>query len=105
MTPEQIEEVAELLHMGMMCIFGISWPLNVIKSWKARTAEGKSLPFLIIVIVGYFIGIAGRIIKPGQWYVMFFYILNLTMVIADLALYIRNCHLDKLRDKEKNKQA
>ena len=88
-------ELAELLHMGMMCIFGISWPVNVIKAWKARTTEGKSLFFLILVIVGYMIGITGRILHPGEWYVMFFYILNFTMVITDFILYIRNYRLDK----------
>ena len=31
-----------------------------------------------------------------KWYVLFFYVLNFTMVAADVALYIRNKRLDKL---------
>ena len=92
-------ELAELLHMGMMCIFGISWPVNVIKAWKARTTEGKSLFFLILVIVGYMIGITGRILHPGEWYVMFFYILNFTMVFVNICIFLRNKVLDKKRAK------
>ena len=31
----------------------------------------------------------------GKWYVLFFYVLNLVMVGADLCLYVRNYRLDK----------
>ena len=31
-----------------------------------------------------------------KWYVLFFYVLNFTMVAADVALYARNKRLDKL---------
>ena len=36
----------EFLEVVMIVSFGASWPLNVIKSYKARTTKGKSLAFL-----------------------------------------------------------
>ena len=81
----------------MMITFGCSWPLNVVKSWKARTTQGKSLPFLILIWSGYIFGIVGKLLSQSfKWYVLFFYVLNLIMVSVDLALYVRNHRLDKL---------
>ena len=90
-------EFYELMEIAMIVAFGCSWPMNVIKSYKARTAKGKSLTFLILVLFGYICGIAGKLIAPTfKWYVLFFYVLNFIMVSADLLMYIRNCRLDKL---------
>ena len=38
--------VALVLEVLMMLAFGASWPFNVVKSYNARTAKGKALPFL-----------------------------------------------------------
>ena len=88
--------VAEIFEIIMIVCFGFSWPMNVIKSWRARTTKGKSLPFLLLIITGYVFGIIGKLIGGGfKWYVLFFYVLNLVMVSVDLALYVRNYRLDK----------
>lgn len=44
-------EIAELLEITMILSFGVSWPLNVIKSYKARTTKGKSLGFLLLIFL------------------------------------------------------
>lgn len=95
----------ELLEIVMLVCFGFSWPLNVIKSYKARTAKGKSLPFLCLIIAGYIAGIASKFINPvfdyaAKWYVLFFYFLNLFMVSLDLIMYFRNRRLDKKGETE-----
>ena len=94
--------MAELLEIIMIVSFGASWPLNVIKSYKARTTKGKSLAFLLLIFFGYIAGIASKFMNEAymaafaeKWYVLFFYFLNITMVGADLILYIRNYNLDK----------
>ncbi len=94
--------MAEILEVTMLVCFGASWPFNVIKSFKARTAKGKSLLFLCLIILGYIAGIISKVINPiymaafgSKWYVLCFYVLNLLMVSADLFLYIRNYNLDK----------
>ena len=88
--------VAELFEIIMIVCFGFSWPMNVIKSYRARTTKGKSLPFLLLIITGYVFGIIGKLIGGSfKWYVLFFYVLNLAMVCVDLMLYVRNYRLDK----------
>ena len=88
--------VSEVFEIMMIVSFGISWPMNVMKSYKARTTRGKSLSFLIFILVGYVCGITSKLLaNTFKWYVMFFYVLNFVMVFADLLLYIRNYRLDK----------
>ena len=91
---------SEIMEILMIVAFGISWPLNVIKSYKARTAKGKSLAFLLFIFAGYICGVIGKLTAPSfKWYVLFFYLLNLIMVGLDLLLYVRNYRLDKLAEK------
>lgn len=88
--------MAELLEIGMLILFGLSWPMNVIKSYKVRTTKGKSLAFLMFIVIGYLCGITSKLIAGNfKWYVLFFYILNLIMVLADVLLYFRNLSIDK----------
>ena len=95
--------MAELFEIIMIVSFGASWPMNVIKSYKARTTKGKSLVFLLLIFFGYIAGITSKLLNKtymeniGQkWYVLFFYVLNFVMVGTDLILYVRNRRLDKL---------
>lgn len=95
--------MAEILEVIMILSFGASWPLNVMKSYKARTTKGKSLAFLLLIFFGYIAGIISKLVNEAymaeigqKWYVLFFYVLNLLMVGADLVLYARNYKLDKL---------
>jgi hypothetical protein len=92
----------EILEVVMLICFGLSWPINAYKSWKARTAKGKSPAFLCLIIFGYIAGIAAKFLNESymasistKWYVLFFYFLNLLMVSADLCIYFRNKRLDK----------
>lgn len=94
--------MAEIFEILMILSFGASWPFNVIKSYKARTAKGKSLLFLLLIFFGYIAGIISKFLNDSymaefsdKWYVLFFYFLNLVMVGADLILYFRNKRIDK----------
>lgn len=94
--------MSEILEITMILCFGASWPFNVYKSFRARTAKGKSLWFILLIITGYVAGIAAKLTNTAymaeigdKWYVLFFYVLNLVMVTADLILYFRNRQLDK----------
>ena len=94
--------MSEILEIIMVVSFGASWPLNVMKSYKARTTKGKSLPFLCLIFFGYIAGIASKLVNEAymaafseKWYVLFFYVLNIIMVGIDLVLYARNYKLDK----------
>jgi hypothetical protein len=106
------KQMAEILEVIMIVSFGASWPLNVIKSYKARTTKGKSLAFLLLILFGYVAGITSKLINTvymaeieQKWYVLFFYVLNFIMVTLDLCMYIRNYKLDQLNTLQKeNKQ-
>lgn len=94
--------MAEILEIIMVVSFGASWPLNVLKSYRARTTKGKSLGFLCLIFFGYIAGIASKLVNAdymanfaNKWYVLFFYVLNLVMVGMDLILYARNKMIDK----------
>ena len=94
--------MAEIFEVIMIISFGVSWPVNVIKSYRSRTAKGKSLAFLLLIFLGYIAGIISKIINENymaqigtKWYVLFFYVLNLLMVGIDLILYFRNVRIDK----------
>ena len=90
--------MAQYLEVAMILSFGASWPMNVMKSYKARTTQGKSLSFLILILFGYICGIAGKLMAAQiNWFVLFFYVLNAVMVSADLVLYARNYRLDQQR--------
>jgi uncharacterized membrane protein YczE len=90
--------MGDFFEMLMVLAFGFAWPTSIIKSWKARTAKGKSLSFLIIIIVGYICGITSKLITNRINYVLIFYIINLVMVSFDLVLYFRNVRLDRERE-------
>ena len=99
--------MSEILEIIMIVSFGASWPLNMMKSYKARTAKGKSVSFLCLIFFGYIAGIASKLMNDAymadfskKWYVLFFYVLNLVMVGTDLVLYFRNRALDKKGEEQ-----
>ncbi len=98
--------MSEILEVIMIVSFGVSWPFNVVRSYRARTAKGKSPVFLCLIIFGYIAGIAAKFMNEAymaaideKWYVLFFYFLNLIMVSADLVLYFRNRRLDRKKER------
>ena len=99
--------MSEIFEIIMVLSFGISWPLNIMRSWRARTAKGKSVAFLGLVFFGYIAGIISKFTSvtymaqfSEKWYVLIFYCLNLIMVGIDMVLYFRNLALDKKNEKE-----
>ena len=80
----------------MLICFGIAWPFSIYRSYTSRSTNGKSLIFLVIVIIGYIAGITNKILT-GIDYVIYLYILNTIMVTIDSLLYIRN---KRIQEKE-----
>lgn len=79
----------------MLVCFGLSWPLNVIKAYKARTAKGTSLPFILLIITGYIAGITAKLVTGQINYVLIVYLLNLAIVSMNIVVYFRNVALDR----------
>ncbi|MBP5308940.1 MAG: hypothetical protein J6Z34_07400 [Clostridia bacterium] len=79
-----------ILETIMLICFGLSWPISVYKSATSHSTKGKSLFFILAVIVGYLAGITGKIIGGNTNYVLALYVINLIFVSVDLLLYFRN---------------
>ena len=92
--------MGSIFETVMLVCFGFSWPLNVIKAYKAKTAKGTSLPFIFLIITGYIAGISAKLISGQINYVLIAYILNLAIVSLNVIVYFRNVSLDKKRLQE-----
>ena len=92
--------MAQVFETIMLLCFGASWPFNIAKSLRSRTAKGKSIYFEICIIVGYVCGVIGKFIGGNITYVIAVYLLDICMVSIDLALTLRNRRLDRLADLE-----
>ena len=87
--------MSEMLETVMLICFGLSWPISVYKNIKARSARGMSLGFILLIILGYAAGISAKIVSGHINYVLIVYILNMAVVLVNLAVYFRNRALDK----------
>ena len=87
--------IAEIFEIIMIVCFGFSWPMNLIKAYNAKTAKGTSLPFILLIIIGYVAGITAKIVTGQTNYVLAAYVLNLAIVLLNLVIYFRNSTLDK----------
>jgi hypothetical protein len=92
-------DAVQLCEIAMLVAFGISWPFNISKSWRSRTAKGKSVAFEFIIVFGYLIGVTGKFITLSRTgvlpYSTWFYLADIAMVVFDICLYYRNRKLDK----------
>ena len=80
---------------GMLICFGISWPIAIAKTLRAKRVEGKSPMFAIIVAIGYASGITHKICFVPYDYVLWLYVLNFLMVSFDVCLYFYYFNLNK----------
>ncbi|MCX7615396.1 MAG: hypothetical protein N2Z65_06545 [Clostridiales bacterium] len=74
-----------IFEAGMLICFGAAWPTNILKTVRSKSTKGKSLLFLVIVIMGYICGIIHKILYSRD-IVLALYIINICMVLTDLTL-------------------
>jgi hypothetical protein len=94
--------MAQAFEAIMLICFGVSWPFNIAKSLRARTAKGKSVWFEVCIVAGYSFGLAGKFISGNVTYVAIVYAIDLILVTTSLLLTLRNRRLDRLAEKEKS---
>jgi hypothetical protein len=82
-------DLVSVFEIAMLVCFGAAWPVSIYKSIRTRAVAGKSLPFLVIVFVGYAAGILHKLVFHYDL-VIFLYMLNAAMVGVDIVLYLRN---------------
>ncbi len=94
--------MGQLLEAIMLLCFGLSWPMSVVKNYKAGTAKGMSLPFILLITFGYVAGITAKIITHNFTYVLIVYFFNIAAVSLNIAIYFRNLRLDKRAENSNN---
>ena len=85
----------EVFESVMLICFGLSWPMSVIKNIRAHTAKSMSLPFILLIIIGYIAGITAKICAGNYSYVLVIYALNLAFVATNLVVYFVNLRNDR----------
>lgn len=93
--------MSSIFEAAMLVCFGFSWPMNVRKAIKAKSAKGMSLAFILLIIVGYIAGITAKLMNHQINYVLAVYILNLVIVFTNLVVYFRNRALDRRSEATK----
>lgn len=88
-------KMAELLESTMLICFGLSWPMNLAKNIKAKSARNMSLQFILLIITGYIAGITAKIYTHRFNYVLVVYLLNLVIVSANVIVYFINRRYDR----------
>ena len=78
----------------MLLCFASAWPFSIYKLYRNKTTKGKSIVFSMIIIAGYLFGIANKFLMDDVNYVLYFYFLDLGLVIVDSLLYFRNWHYE-----------
>lgn len=86
---------ANILETIMIISFGISWPMNLIRSYRSRSTKGKSILFNYFILFGYICGVISKILSHTFNLAFYFYFPNIIMVTSDIILYYRNKKLEK----------
>lgn len=89
--------MAEILEAAMLVCFGLSWPMNAYKNYKAGTAVGTSWQFIALITLGYAAGIAAKFAAGTLNWVLVVYFVNVVCVGANWLVYFRNRRLDERR--------
>ncbi len=78
----------------MLVCFGAAWPLSVYKSYKSKTNRGKSIYFIIVILVGYISGIIHKYYFNYDE-VVILYVINAAIICVDIFLYFVNRRYEK----------
>ena len=89
--------MAEVLEAAMLVCFGLSWPMNAYKNYKAGTAAGTSWQFIALITLGYVAGIAAKFVSGTLNWVLAVYLVNMVCLGANWLVYFRNRRLDERR--------
>jgi len=78
----------------MLVCFGVSWPIDILKTLRTRVTAGKSVGFMSMVFLGYCLGMAAKLVIASQAgrpveTVFIMYALNAFFVAVDIALYLK----------------
>lgn len=76
-------------ELVMLICFSMGWPFSIYKSLKSKSNKGKSLWYMLVILIGYSCGILYKITSTID-VVIWLYVANTLMVLLDISLYWRN---------------
>lgn len=90
-NPLTVHKVMEgILEVFMLLCFATAWPFSIRKLYVTGENGGKSIVFSYFILAGYVFGILNKVINDSVNYVLFFYVMDLMLVLTDMCLYYRN---------------
>jgi CDP-diglyceride synthetase len=95
-----MEQMASIFETIMIISFGVSWPLSIVRSVKSRSTKGKSIFFMLFILIGYFCGLAAKFMTQTYNLAFWFYFPNIILVSTDICLYFRNKGIEKKQEAE-----
>ncbi|MBO7522281.1 MAG: hypothetical protein J6T30_00310 [Bacteroidales bacterium] len=78
----------------MLLCFACSWPISIYKAIKTKIVIGKSPVFMVLLIIGYLMGIIHKFLYNYD-IVTYLYMFNMTLVTIDLILYLKYIKANK----------
>ena len=98
--------LSSILESCMLLCFGASWPLSVIKNYKAKSARAMSLPFILLIVIGYICGIIAKFagLSAGKTTPIYVFVVYFFIVVSiNIVLYFINRGYDKKKEAEEAK--
>lgn len=86
---------ASIFETIMIICFGLSWPLSIYRSITSKSTKGKSLMFMLFILLGYICGLIAKMMSHTYNLAFYFYFPNIIMVVTDIMLYFRNKKIEK----------
>ena len=90
--------VSEFFEILFIVGFAFAWPSSIYKSLKSKTAKGKSIVFLLVVLFSYVCGIISKLTADHVSFIVGFYAFNTMLVLTDTILYFINSNRDRQRE-------
>ncbi|MGH4038136.1 MAG: hypothetical protein ACRQFF_09870 [Sphaerochaeta sp.] len=91
--------LSSILETIMIISFGLSWPLSIRRSYTSKSTKGKSLMFMLFILIGYFCGLSAKFLTHTYNLAFYFYFPNIALVMTDIVLYFRNLKYESGMEK------
>jgi len=78
----------DIFEVIMLICFGSAWPFSIYKMLKTKKSHGKSIGFLVIILIGYISGVLFQYYGERNA-VIILYLVNVALVATDLCLTIK----------------
>ena len=72
----------------MLVCFGAAWPFSIFEMLKTKKAEGKSVKYVVIILIGYISGMFFQYFGARNA-IFFLYLFNTLLVVVDLTLTLK----------------